>query len=349
MARGEVLRKLFESFSQEDKDGFYAAATQLIEEEKNKNHLLLAKDLESIIKKKSNNGYASNHTPRYYYPEVPTDKDSGLPLIEVRTYEYHLERVVLSSENLEIIQRIITENRKKEILNSHGLKAISKILFCGLPGCGKTLTAKVLSGVLELPLVYVNLASVFSSYLGETAVNLKKIFDYVEKGEWIVFFDEFDAIAKDRNTPNEHGEIQRLVNSLLQLIDNSNEQNIFVAATNYESLLDQAVWRRFDEVILFGKPDYNLRISLLKNNLSSIRHSQINFDEIASNLEGSTGSDIEKICLDAIKSVILKNQNNLTQVDLNLSIRRYRSRKSIVDKSTGYIQDLTNTKDGESV
>ncbi len=98
------------------------------------------------------------------------------------------------------------------------MKPISKILFCGLPGCGKTLTAKVLSGVLELPLVYVNLSSVFSSYLGETAVNLKKIFDYVEKGEWIIFFDEFEAIAKDRNTPNEHGEIKRLVNSLLQLM-----------------------------------------------------------------------------------------------------------------------------------
>lgn len=349
MARGEILRQLFKSFSQEDREAFYAAATQLIEEEKNKNHLLLAKDLESIIKKKSSNGYASNHVPTYYYPEVPTDKDSGLPLIEVKTYEYSLERVVLSSENLEIIERIVIENRKKEILNSYGLKPISKILFCGLPGCGKTLTAQVLSGVLELPLVYVNLSCVFSSYLGETAVNLKKIFDYVKQGEWIVFFDEFDAIAKDRNTPNEHGEIQRLVNSLLQLIDNSNEQSIFIAATNYESLLDRAVWRRFDEIILFGKPDYNLRISLLKNNLSSIRHSNLDFQKIASRLEGATGSDIEKICLDAIKSVILRNQNNLTEVDLNLAVRRYRSRKSIVDKSTRYIKDCIDIKDGESV
>ena len=77
MARGEILRKLFKSFSQEDRDAFYAAATQLIEEEKNKNHLLLAKDLENIIKKKSKNGYASNNFPSYYYPEVPIDKDSG--------------------------------------------------------------------------------------------------------------------------------------------------------------------------------------------------------------------------------------------------------------------------------
>ena len=349
MARGEVLRKLFKSFSQEDRESFYAAAIQLIEEEKNKNHLLLAKDLESIIKKKSHNGYASNNIPNYYFPEVPLDKDSGLPLIEVKNYEYSLEKVVLSSSNLEIIERVIVENRKKEILDSYGLKAISKILFCGLPGCGKTLTAKVLSGVLELPLVYVNLASVFSSYLGETAVNLKKIFDYVEKGEWIIFFDEFDAIAKDRNTPNEHGEIQRLVNSLLQLIDNSNEQNIFIAATNYESLLDRAVWRRFDEVILFSKPDYNLRISLLKNNLSSIRHSNLDFQEIASSLEGATGSDIEQICLSAIKSVVLENKDTLTEVDLNLAIGRYMKRKSIVDKSTGYIKDLIDIKDGKSV
>ena len=229
------------------------------------------------------------------------------------------------------------------------MQPISKILFCGLPGCGKTLTAKVLSGVLELPLVYVNLSSVFSSYLGETGVNLKKIFDYVKEGEWIVFFDEFDAIAKDRNSPNEHGEIQRLVNSLLQLIDNSSEQSIFIAATNYESLLDRAIWRRFDEVILFSKPDYNLRISLLKNNLSSIRHSNLNFHAYASSLEGATGSDIEQICLNAIKSVILENKDILTEVDLNLAIGRYMKRKSIVDKSTEYIQDLIDIKDGESV
>lgn len=349
MARGEVLRKLLKSFSQNNREEFYAAAKQLIEEEKNKNHLLLARDLERIIQKKSLNKLASNDIEWNHYPEVPKDKDSGLPLIEVKSYNYSLDRVVLSSNNMEMINRIILENRKKEIINSYGLKPISKILFCGLPGCGKTITAKVLSGVLELPLVYVNLASVFSSYLGETAVNIKKIFDYVQQGEWIVFFDEFDAIAKDRNTPNEHGEIQRLVNSLLQLIDNSNEQSIFIAATNYESLLDRAVWRRFDEIILFSKPDYNLRISLLKNNLSSIRHSDIDFQKIASSLEGATGSDIEKICFDAIKSVILKNSDNLTQVDLKLAIRRYFERKSIVDKSTRYIKDLTDIKDGEPV
>lgn len=337
MASGEVLRKLLISFSQDNREEFYAAATQLIKEEKNKNHLLLARDLEKIIQRTSSNGSAFNNITYNNYSEVPKDKDSGLPLIEIKLYDYSLEKIILSSNNTEIIKRIILENRKKEILNSYGLKPISKILFCGLPGCGKTLTAKVLSGVLELPLVYVNLASVFSSYLGETAVNLKKIFDYVKQGEWIVFFDEFDAIAKDRNSPNEHGEIQRLVNSLLQLIDNSNEQSIFIAATNYESLLDRAIWRRFDEVILFDKPDYNLRISLLKNNLSSIRYSDIDFKKIAFNLEGATGADIEQICFDAIKSVILNNQNNLTEVDLNFAIRRYMERKSIVDQSTRYI------------
>lgn len=84
---------------------------------------------------------------------------------------------------------------------------------------------------------------------GRNRGEFKKIFDYVHNGEWVVLLDEFDAIAKDRNSPNEHGEIQRLVNSLLQLIDQSNEQSIFIAATNHQSLLDPAIWRRFDEVL----------------------------------------------------------------------------------------------------
>ena len=122
-------------------------------------------------------------------------------------------------------------------------------------------------------------------------------------------FDEFDAIAKDRNSLNEHGEIKRLVNSLIQIIDNSNNNSIFIAATNYESLLDAAIWRRFDEVLFFDKPDFELRKNLLEKKLVSIRHQGINIEKTASRLQDATGADIERICSDAIKSVILKSQN----------------------------------------
>lgn len=338
MARGEIIRKLFQSFSRNEREEFYAAAMELIQEEKSKNHNLLARDLERILQ----NGYSKalpvSNTLYKNYPEVPKDRETGLSLIDIRLFNLTWDDVVLNQDNLEVLQRVTLENRKQEVLEAYGLRPKSNLLFCGPPGCGKTLTAKVLSGTLGIPLVYVNLTAVFSSYLGETATNLKKIFDYVEKGEWVVLFDEFDAIARDRNTLNEHGEVKRLVNSLLQLIDTSNSNSLFIAATNHESLLDTAVWRRFDEVLFFGKPDLYLRKVLLKRYLSRIRHPSINLENFATDLEKATGADIERICINAIKTVILRGDRELTHADLKTSIGRYLERNRVIENSENSLE-----------
>jgi SpoVK/Ycf46/Vps4 family AAA+-type ATPase len=333
MARGEIIRKLFQSFSRNEREGFYAAAMELIQEEKSKNHNLLAKDLERILQNGHSKALSASNTLYKDYPEVPKDRETGLSLVDIRPFDLTWGDVVLNQDNLEILQRVTLENRKQEVLEAYGLRPKSKLLFCGPPGCGKTLTAKILSGVLGIPLVYVNLTAVFSSYLGETATNLKKIFDYVEKGEWVVLFDEFDAIARDRNTLNEHGEVKRLVNSLLQLIDTSNSNSLFIAATNHESLLDNAVWRRFDEVLFFGKPDLELRTALLKRYLSRIRHSAINLEDFAAELEKATGADIERICIDTIKTVVLRGDRELTHADLKTAVGRYLERNRIIANS----------------
>jgi SpoVK/Ycf46/Vps4 family AAA+-type ATPase len=338
MARGEIIRKLFQSFSRNEREGFYAAAMELIQEEKSKNHNLLAKDLERILQNGHSKTLPVSNTLYKNYPEVPKDRETGLSLIDIKSFDLTWDDVVLDQDNLEVLQRVTLENRKQEILEAYGVKPKSKLLFCGPPGCGKTLTAKVLSGVLGIPLVYVNLTAVFSSFLGETATNLKKIFDYVEKDEWVVLFDEFDAIARDRNTLNEHGEVKRLVNSLLQLIDTSNSNSLFIAATNHESLLDNAVWRRFDEVLFFGKPDLELRMALLRSYLSRIRYSAINLENFATDLEMATGADIERICIDAIKTVILRGDRELTHIDLKTAVGRYLERKRIIANSEKSIE-----------
>jgi SpoVK/Ycf46/Vps4 family AAA+-type ATPase len=338
MARGEIIRKLFQSFSRNEREEFYAAAMELIQEEKSKNHNLLAKDLERILQNGHSKTLSVSNTLYKNYPEVPKDRETGLSLIDIKQFDLTWDDVVLNQDNLEILQRVTLENRKQEILEAYGVRPKSKLLFCGPPGCGKTLTAKVLSGVLGIPLVYVNLTAVFSSFLGETATNLKKIFDYVEKDEWVVLLDEFDAIARDRNTLNEHGEVKRLVNSLLQLIDTSNSKSLFIAATNHESLLDNAVWRRFDEVLFFGKPDLELRMALLRRYLSRIRHSAINLENFATDLEMATGADIERICIDAIKTVILRGDRELTHVDLKTAVGRYSERKRIIANSEKSIE-----------
>lgn len=335
MARGETLRKLFKSFSHNEREGFLAAAMEIIEEERNKNHLLLARDLEKLLQ--NGNEYikplAANPTPWHQFPEPPKDKDTGLALLDVKQFDLTWDRIVLSEKIFDILQEIVLENRKQDILAAYNLKPKNKLLFCGPPGCGKTQTAKILSSALGLPLVYVNLTAVFSSYLGQTATNLQKIFTYIEKGEWLVLFDEFDAIARDRDNLNEHGEVKRLVNSLLQLIDNATNQSIFVAATNHEKLLDSAVWRRFDEVIFFDNPTVEQRTALLSRYLSAIRYTAINLSTFADRLENATGADIERICSDAIKAVVLRGERTLTADDLEVAIGRFLERQSVIASS----------------
>lgn len=349
MARGEILRKLFQSFSRNEREAFYVAAKELIEEERSKNHLLLASDLEKALR--NGNGHVSKHlvsnpAPWHQFPEPPKDKETGLPLLEVRRFDLTWEHIILSRTIFDTLNEVVLENRKQDILSAYGLSPKNKLLFCGPPGCGKTQTAKVLASVMALPLVYVNLTAVFSSYLGETATNVQKIFTYVEQDEWVVLFDEFDAIARDRNTPNEHGEVKRLVNSLLQLIDTTTSQSLFIAATNHENLLDSAVWRRFDEVILFKPPTLDLRIALLKRYLAAIRYPGIDLTPFATQIENATGADVERICADAIKMVILRGDDVLTVDDLEMAIGRYLQRERIIASSTDF---STNSEYGERV
>jgi SpoVK/Ycf46/Vps4 family AAA+-type ATPase len=335
MARGETLRKLFRSFSHNERDEFLAAAREIIEEERNKNHVLLARDLEKLLLNGTEytKPLAANLAPWNQFPEPPKDKDTGLSLLNVQRFDLTWDRIVLSEKIVDILQEIVLENRKQDILVAYNLKPKNKLLFCGPPGCGKTQTAKILSSALGLPLVYVNLTAVFSSYLGQTATNLQKIFTYIENGEWVVLFDEFDAIARDRDNLNEHGEVKRLVNSLLQLIDNATNQSIFVAATNHEKLLDSAVWRRFDEVIFFDNPTVELRTALLNRYLSAIRYTAIDLSSFAARLENATGADIERICSDAIKAVVLRGERTLKADDLEFAIGRFLDRQSIIANS----------------
>lgn len=333
MARGDLLRKLFRSFSHNEREAFYAAATELIEEERSKNHNLLARDLEKILHNGNGKALATNGNVRKHYPDIPKDRETGFPLVKVQHYDLTWDAVILTETTLDALQETVLENRKRDTLIAYGLRPKSKLLFCGPPGCGKTLTAQVVSGVLGLPLLYVDLTAVFSSFLGETATNLKRIFDYIQQDEWVVLFDEFDAIARDRNTANEHGEVKRLVNSLLQLIDLSKGDSLFIAATNHEFLLDEAVWRRFDDILFFEKPNLDLRIDLLKRYLSSIRHHELNLEQIAQDLEGATGADIERICSDAIKIAILNGAKELTPEILSRSLLRFSQRMRIISNS----------------
>ncbi|MFZ5721569.1 MAG: AAA family ATPase [Pseudomonadota bacterium] len=153
------------------------------------------------------------------------------------------------------------------------------------PGCGKTLCAEVFAAELGLPLYVVKIDRLISSYLGETAANIRKIIEFARKQPCVLFLDEFDALARSRDDTSEHNELRRVVNSLLLFIDRIRPEGFMIAATNLDQSLDPAIWRRFDEVIWFDKPDRQMIERFLKLKFKNVA---LDFDPLAQSakLEG---------------------------------------------------------------
>jgi SpoVK/Ycf46/Vps4 family AAA+-type ATPase len=306
MDSGSKLRKLIASYN--DKGEFMRVAEEIIEEEERKKNNLLARDLRDIL------DYPSNNIKSL---KIPCDKERGLPLLEIKKFKKDWTDIIITSKIRYSLECIIEENNKRDILNVYGLKPKQKLMFFGPPGCGKTLSAQVLSGIMGYPLIYIRFDGVISSYLGETAGNLRKIFDFIRDGKWIILFDEFDIIGKQRDDPFEHGEMKRVVNNFLQMIDNFSGESIIICATNHQHLLDSALWRRFDDIILFDNPNKENRIKLIKRNLRSFRTVSMDYNLLAEKMDGISPADIENICLNAIKRNILDNKGSISTEDIN--------------------------------
>ena len=159
--------------------------------------------------------------------------------------------------------------------------------------------------------------------MGETAANLRKVFDYIAAQPVVALFDEFDALTKDRGDSADHGELKRSVNAVLQMMDGYRGESILIATTNYESLLDRAVWRRFDEVIRFELPSLEQIKHLLALKLSGIRR---NFDpddaHLASQFKGMSHADIERVLRRAVKDMILSGREFLERIHLDAALAR---------------------------
>ena len=310
MASGRLLRLLVKSGTVGDSDAFRSAAEQLINEERAKQHNLLANDLERILYADKRNHIAN---VRNILPEPPVDKDSGVPLVEIRNPSRSLDEVVLGPITLEVVENVLEEYRREDVLRSYGMLPAEKVLFFGPPGCGKTLAAEAIAYELDRPLAIVRLDSLVSSFLGETASNLRKIFDFIEKHKMVALFDEFDALGKERDDGSEHGELRRIVNAVLQMMDSYNGKSIIIAATNHEQILDSAIWRRFDELVEFPILNKNQIQHLLQLKLRGVRRDfDLESSELLNLFEGKSPAIIERIIKRSIKRMILKQKEFLT-------------------------------------
>lgn len=320
MASGKLLRQLIKSGLNGDSGSFRSASEEVIREEREKNHHLLANDLERLLYGDSTRNRAIKTGS---LPNLPANKDNALPLLEERIALREEKDIVLSDATQSALNEILMEHNRADVLRSYGMQPALKLLFCGPPGCGKTLAAEVVAHSLSLPLVLVRLDSIISSFLGETAANLRKVFDYVSSQPMVALFDEFDALTKDRGDSADHGELKRSVNAVLQMMDGYRGESILIATTNYESLLDKAVWRRFDEVIRFEPPNLEQIKKLLALKLSGIRRNfEVEDGQLASLFKGMSHADIERVLRRAVKEMILSSREFLERTHIEAALAR---------------------------
>jgi len=330
MARDEKLKALFRAFGDSDETAFRRAAEAIIAEELAANHHGFATELrQSLAGRQRPSAFGPKHSQLAL---LPKERRNGETLIALQESSVDESRIVLADEPRRDVQRILDEHQKRVQLAKHGYKPKSLLLFWGPPGCGKTYTAMHIGYELGLPVGVLRLSAVISSFLGDTASNLQRVFEVASSTPMVLLLDEIDAVGKNRDDPNDVGELKRVVNSLLQAMDSfRSDRSLVIAASNHQYLLDPAMWRRFDGVVHFPMPGRAQRETYLKLLLSGVRleGSLVN---IARSLSSLSFADIEKVTVEAVKTMILQGREVLRSSDL---LDQSRSLKSSVRAAKG--------------
>ncbi|MCG0050790.1 AAA family ATPase [Priestia aryabhattai] len=229
--------------------------------------------------------------------DSPVDMETLQSLCKVEE-PIDIDYPIFSPRVNELVKNFIREREESKKLFSVGLTPPTSLLLYGQPGVGKTELAKYLSGILNLNLITLDLASAISSYLGKTGQNLKKVLDYAKSSPSILLLDEFDAVAKRRDDMSDLGELKRIVNVLLKELEDWPPNTVVIAATNHPDLLDTAIWRRFDRAIEIGLPEQEERIRILTNQLEDKIFDKVSksfVTLIAEMTKGLSGADLCKL------------------------------------------------------
>ena len=323
-----LLTRLFKSIDGNNDESLVKIAYSIIQDERRKGHDRLADKLDSILEgnlAKSPVPVGRQHQLKIAKENVftiPADRRYKLPLATHIETEYLRHDMILEKSVEEKIIRIEKEYLARERLAHYGLKPRRKILLYGSPGCGKSMTAERIAWDLGLPFYRVRFDTIISSYLGESASNLNKLFESVQNYPCVLLLDEFDIIGKQRDAKSmDVGEIHRIVNIVLGLLEEYTGEGILIATTNLEGSLDKALFRRFDDIISLPKPDENEITNLLKITFSALKLSKdIALEKYAEKMKGLSYALVVKIAHDVSKKSIINAHKEISPTDLQKAL-----------------------------
>jgi len=300
MARADLILNLVKTGMEGDNQLFRKTVEAIAAEEHSKKHFALAERLTDLLKPSiSNSGFSKSSDPKLqdaYYVVKPTKS---------------LDDLVLPKKTYVECKEIIEEHQRRDLLRSYNLEPRHRLLFSGPPGNGKTTLAEAFAYELMLPLFVVKYEGIIGSYLGETSKQLDRLFEQVKSQRCVLFFDEFDALSKERGDKNDIGEMKRVVNALLLQIDMLPSHVTVIAATNHEDMLDKAAWRRFQTKLELRKPTKTMITKWLDMFQERIDHDfGVSNKSISEKLYGKSYSEIEDFALDVQRRYVLSIPNN---------------------------------------
>ena len=326
MPTADQIKALLSSHAEGDEAQFFSVAMQIAASEARQGHGKLAEEIRALIDRaKSRTGIAG-------VSPIPLAKPRG-ELADILSASYpdtKIADMVLAEILEKRLARVVREHRAVRSIRSKGLSPRRKLLLVGKPGTGKTLTASALAGELGLPLFVVRLDGLITKFMGETSAKLRLIFDAMNQTRGVYLFDEFDSIGSERGLSNDVGEIRRVVNSFLQMVERDESDSLIIAATNHIDLLDRALFRRFDDIIEFDRPDEARINELLKRRLAGFKTKGVRWADIARIALGLSYADIVRAVEDAIKTVLIEERDIISHADIMAGVRE---RKAILTGS----------------
>lgn len=327
MAQLDYIKEIAKYGLENDQERLLTVLNELIEHSKKTKKLNFAIQLQSILKDnlrlQKSNGLtkvgSETHLNRI------EDKELSELILEKITSDYSLDNIIANEKIYTELKFFIEEHHKIEILQQFDLPVSNKLLLFGPSGCGKTLASYVIAGELDKMMVVINLGAIVSSKLGETSKNLSKIFKKAATEDCIIFLDEFDSLGKIRDYNQDHGEMKRVVNTILQLFDYLPQSSIVIAATNQKDMLDDALLRRFDNIIGFELPN---EVDIKKLIALTLKNGNFKFDNkaaanrIIKQSIGLSYYSIQKTLITAIKRTLFASTEpkNILSAQINTSI-----------------------------
>jgi len=313
---GDHIKALVRSHASGDDDSFYAVALQVAAQAARQGHSRLARELKETIEASRRDPVARAVTP------IAQPRGDLADLVTASFPKVTLRDLVAPAALLQQVGQVLTEQRQRRSLMERGFDPVHRLLLEGPPGTGKTMTASVIAHELSLPLLTVRLDGVLSKFLGETASKLRVLFDAAAEQRAVFLFDEFDALGGDR-AGNDVGEARRILNSFLVFLEQASAESIVVAATNHRSILDRALFRRFDMVIVYELPDAAQAGAVIRARLGPLAKG-VPWATVAKAAAGLSHADLVNAAEAAAKRAIMGNASRVTAADLTSALETRR-------------------------